>query len=311
MALGLAAAVVAYTAYVLWVDFDGLADAWSRIPARLLAAACALSFANYLVRFVRWQLYLRRLGLRLPAAVSFRIHLAGLALTVSPGKMGETIKSWLLLRRTGAPVSATAPLVVAERVTDLLGFLVLLAACGPAALGGAAWIAWTTLALIASLLFALWSKGLQQAVLRRAARSVRLAPLAGSLERSLDASRTLLAPPRLLVPVLLAAAGWLCECCAFHLLASTFGALELAQSVAIFAIGALAGAVAFLAPGGLGVTEASMTALLRERYAALGVQGAAGAAGAATLAARLCTLWFAVAVGWIALLVERRLADEA
>lgn len=308
MALGLGAAVVLYTVYVLWADFDGLAQAWSRIPAWMLGAACALSFANYLVRFVRWQLYLRLLGIALPATASFRIHLAGLALTVSPGKMGETIKSWLILLRTGEPVSRTAPVVVAERVTDLLGFLVLLAACGPSALGGSAWIAWTTLGLIGALLAALWWRGLQQALLARASRHARLAALAASVARSLEASRTLLAPRRLVAPVVLAACGWLCECVAFHLLASSFGALELQQSVAIFALGALAGAVAFLAPGGIGVTEASMTALLRERYLALGVQGASAAAGAATLAARLCTLWFAVAVGWIALLVERRLS---
>lgn len=306
MALGLAVAVVAYTLWVLWADVEGLRAAWARLPAHLLVASCCLSFANYIVRFARWQLYLRWLGLSLPARASFRIHLAGLALTVSPGKMGEAVKSWLLLRRTGAPVATTAPIVVAERATDLLGFLVLLAACGAGAVDGAEWIAWTTSALVALLLVALWCRPLQEAVLERAARRPALAGAAVALRGSLEASRTLLSPARLALPTLLAAAGWSLECLGFHLLASTFAPLELAQTTAIFALGALAGAVAFVAPGGVGVTEASMTALLGHRYAALGVAGASGAAAAATLAARLCTLWFAVAIGWIALALERR-----
>lgn len=306
MLLGLAAAVVIYTAYVLWADVEGLTLAWARIPASLLAAACGLSFLNYVVRFVRWQLYLSWLGLHLPWGASFRIHLAGLALTVSPGKMGEAIKSWLLLRRCGAAVERTAPIVVAERVTDLLGFLVLLALSSSSVLGQAQWIAWTTLLLIALLLVGLYWRGLQETLLQRATQWKRLQPLAAAMQRSLEASRVVLAPKRLVWPVLLAALGWFCECLGFYLLARTFGPVDIAESVAIFALGALAGALAFLAPGGLGVTEASMTALLQHRYRELGVQGLSSAAAATTLAARLCTLWFAVAIGWVALVWERR-----
>jgi len=306
MLVGLAAAVVIYTAYVLWVDSEGLAQAWARIPGSLLVAACGLSFLNYLVRCVRWQLYLKWLGLQLSWGASFRIHLAGLALTVSPGKMGETVKSWLLLRRCGAPIARTAPIVVAERVTDLLGFLVLLALSGSSVLGQSQWLAWTTLGLIGLLLAALYWHGLQEVVLRRAAKLERVAPLATAIQGSLDASRLLLAPRRLVGPVLLAALGWFCECLGFYLIARTFGPLELPESVAIFALGALAGALAFLAPGGLGVTEASMTALLQHRYRELGVSAVSSAAAATTLAARLCTLWFAVAIGWLALVWERR-----
>jgi len=140
-------------------------------------------------------------------------------------------------------------------------------------------------------------------VLRRAVQSRRLAPVATAVQSSLEASRLVLAPRRLVVPVLLAALGWFCECLGFYLLAQTFGPVDVATSVTIFALGALVGALAFLAPGGLGVTEASMTALLQHRLGELGVHAAASAT---TLVARLCTLWFAVALGWLALVWERR-----
>ena len=67
------------------------------------------------------------------------------------------------------------------------------------------------------------------------------------------------------------------------------------------AVVAVAGALSFL-PGGLGVAEPSMAALIK----ALGDATKAQAA-AATLLIRLSTLWFAVALGLIGLAVEERL----
>jgi uncharacterized protein (TIRG00374 family) len=63
----------------------------------------------------------------------------------------------------------------------------------------------------------------------------------------------------------------------------------------------VAGALSFL-PGGLGVTEAGMLAMLGELATGCGRSVAA----AATFVTRLCTLWFAVLVGIAALLIFAR-----
>ena len=78
--------------------------------------------------------------------------------------------------------------------------------------------------------------------------------------------------------------------------------LSLADTIAVFSLGSLAGALSFL-PGGRGVAETSMTGLIR----VLGDVPKAAAA-AATVLIRLATLWFAVALGLVALAVEERLA---
>ena len=77
--------------------------------------------------------------------------------------------------------------------------------------------------------------------------------------------------------------------------------LSLADTIVVFTLGSLAGALSFL-PGGLGVAETSMAALIK----ALGDTTKAQAA-AATLLIRLATLWFAVALGLVGLAVEERL----
>src|SRR5205809_8116926 len=78
--------------------------------------------------------------------------------------------------------------------------------------------------------------------------------------------------------------------------------LSLADTIVVFSLGSLAGALSFL-PGGIGVAETSMAGVMR----ALGDVSKAGAV-AATVLIRLATLWFAVAIGLVGLAVEERLA---
>jgi uncharacterized protein (TIRG00374 family) len=87
--------------------------------------------------------------------------------------------------------------------------------------------------------------------------------------------------------------------------------LSLAETIVVFSLGSLAGALSFL-PGGLGVAETSMTGLMR----VLGEVPKAAAA-AATVLIRLATFWFAVVLGLVGLAVEewlfrsQRLREEA
>ena len=53
------------------------------------------------------------------------IYFAGFAMTATPGKVGELFKSYLLRTHYGHPVTMTAPIVVIERVTDLIGLFVI------------------------------------------------------------------------------------------------------------------------------------------------------------------------------------------
>ena len=58
---------------------------------------------------------------------SLLIFLTGFVLTITPGKVGEVFKSAVLARTHGVPVARTAPVVVAERLTDAIGVIVLIA----------------------------------------------------------------------------------------------------------------------------------------------------------------------------------------
>src|SRR6185436_15552332 len=151
------------------------------------------------------------------------------------------------------------------------------------------------------------------AVLARLPGMHRLVPKAAV---SIESARVLLAPRELLGPTLIATIGWSLECTAFWLIARALapGAIPFLFAVYTFSLSAVAGAVLILFPGGLGVTEASMGALLRRRYVLAGIAAEAANAKAisATLLIRLCTLWFAVGVGLVAtFLFTRRYGEVA
>ena len=272
----------------LYADFGRLGDELGRFRWELFPAAAGLTALNYLLRFWRWQRYLARLEISVPAGRSFSIFVAGLTMTISPGKLGEVLKSGLLRRSFAVPVRRSAPVVLAERVTDATGVVVLAVA------SGAGTDRWPLLAL------ALAGVVVIVAVVR--------SPLLGrfaALGEAPEAARLLLETRLLVGMTALSAASWFCECLAAYVCVRGLRLdLSLADTIVVFSLGSLAGALSFL-PGGLGVAETSMTGLIR----VLGDVTKAGAV-AATVLIRLATLWFAVALGLVGLAVEERLARQ-
>ena len=207
-------------------------------------------------------------------------------MTITPAKLGEVLKCGLLRRAFAVPVRRSAPVVLAERVTDATGVVVLAVA------GGAGTDRWPLLALALAGV----------AVVVGVVRSPLLGRFA-ALGEAPAAARTLLAGRLLAGMTAVSAVSWFCECLAAYVCVRGLRLdLSLADTVVVFSLGSLAGALSFL-PGGLGVAETSMTGLIR----VLGDVSKAGAA-AATVLIRLATLWFAVALGVLGLAVEERLA---
>lgn len=125
--IGVAVGVAVYVGFSIWADAGKVGEALAGFAPGAALAALGLAAANYLVRFVRWHYYLRVLGLTVPAGESLLVFLGGFALTVTPGKLGEAVKALLLRQSRGIPAARTAPIVLAERLTDLAGLLVLAA----------------------------------------------------------------------------------------------------------------------------------------------------------------------------------------
>ena len=266
----------------LYADFGRLGDELASFRWELFPLALALTALNYLLRFWRWQRYLARLEIEVPTGRSFAIFVAGLSGTITPAKLGEVLKCALLKRSFGVPVRRSVPIVLAERVTDASGVVVLAVAAGA---GANRWpLLVLALAGVVAIVFVVRSP-----LLERFSR----------LGEAPEAARALLETRLLLGMTALSAVSWFFECLAAYVCVRGLRLdLSLVDTVVVFSLGSLAGALSFL-PGGLGVAEGSMTGLIQ----VLGDVPKA-AAVAATVLIRLATLWFAVALGLVGLAVE-------
>ncbi len=300
-------AIVAIAGISIYTDMSALGDRLAGFEPWAMAAALGLALFNYLVRFIRWSLYLRHARVELNTGLSARIFLSGFALSITPGKLGELIKCYLIREFADVPVTKTAPLVVGERVTDLIALLIL-GLIGVSAYGVAGNMVYAGCALVGAALL-----GISWPALARG--SVSLLTLPAMLRRFREpllefysGLAELVRPWPLLWATSLATIAWLAECIGFALILSAFPGTEVPLGLAmlIYAATTVAGALSFL-PGGLLVTEATMALLLVESSRGVDEPTAL----AATMLIRLATLWFAVVIGVATLAFLRRLSTKA
>jgi len=297
------AATILYAGLSLYSGWGNLKIALSIFPIKTyLPIILALVSFGWLVRGLRWHYYLRQSDIKqVPFLESMHIFLASFALTVTPGKVGELVKSAFLKTKYDVSVAKTAGILLMERLMDLIGVLIL-ASCAFFFGGKAIWIFIITASIVIVLVVLLCFEKLYKPLLLRLAKLRYLGVVFQKILEMLIASRSLLKFRIILASILFSVIAWGAEALAFWLVLSGLG-LNIAffGAVFIYSISTIAGAISML-PGGLGGTEASMLGLLA-------LQGVIAVnAVPAILLIRLSTLWFVPAVGVIfmfALLAKR------
>jgi uncharacterized protein (TIRG00374 family) len=311
--VGLLIGVVVVAALVIVSDASALARALEDFNWWLLPLVLALALGNYALRFVKWQYYLRLLDVTsLSLRDSMLIFVAGFTMAMTPGKVGELLKAYLVRVRTGAPLARTAPIIAAERITDGCAML------GLAVVGLTTYRhGWPVLlvsaALAACAIALVQREGLMLNVIERLARTRVGRGRGGALQDLYVSTRLLLRPRPFVFATGLGMLSWFGECLALCLvlvgLGLPFSANVLLASTFVFSVAAWVGALSLL-PGGLGAAEASVAGLLL-----LTVKDplmTAALAGTATLIIRFATLWFGVLLGVLALTrVTRWTASDA
>ena len=285
-----ALAALGYLWLSLWAGWREVVAAVVQVGPVVLVGLLLLSLVNYLLRFLRWARYLALLEAPVPWRINLDAYFSGFALTTSPGKVGEMLRS-VLLKPHGVPPAASVAAFFAERVSDLLAILVL-AAVGLWAYAPARPVVGLALAaVVLALLLVQWT-ALIAAIDRWAqVRPQKWARLVVKLCEVVLHFRRCFSLPAMSMGLVLGTVAWFAEGLGFWwLLVALDHPLPMSTAVFIYAFAMLVGALSFL-PGGLGGSEAAMIALLS-------LNGFPEASAVtATLICRLATLWFAVGLG--------------
>ncbi len=278
---------------------DELTNAWNQLDRWIVVPVIGLTLVNYGWRFLKWQQLLAAVGVRVPVASSARIYFACFAMVVTPARMGEFYKAVFLRRLHGISVRRTAPVLVVERITDALAILAL-ASLYVSRGHAVPWAPFLVVVLAVFTAAALRHAALRRALLNTIARVPRLRSRREAFDQMLEHNQSLLAPGVFAPALTWSVLGWLAEGIGMLLLLRGLGeALAAVDAVWIYAVGTVVGNVTFL-PGGLGTTEASLVALLRN------ADVTPQAALATTILVRAATLWFAVLLGLLVTAIGHR-----
>jgi uncharacterized protein (TIRG00374 family) len=284
-------------------------ELWWILPVMMM-----LSFFNYVIRYTKWQYYLHKIDVHLSHADSFSVFLAGFTLTVTPGKIGEAIKGYFINEIDGTPIAKTAPIVISERVTDLLA-MVLLAIFG-FILGISTGNEILLLGLVAGVLvigaFLISNESFYRTIIDRLVGFGPLKRFQDNMQLVKSTMLKTLSPKPMAIGTLISLPGWFMECLELWLLLSILttaslpsltipSLILLAQATFIHAAASSVGAILIFLPGGLGGYETFAVTVMTTL---LGISLVV--ASTSTLLIRFVTLWFSVIVGFIALAVVTR-----
>lgn len=291
----IACAAALYLAWCLWTGWESILQALSAFRWWILPLCLALAFLNYFIRYLKWHYYLTILEIPLPRLVSFQVFLAGLVMSATPGKIGEVFKSYLVKEINGTPMSRSAPIIAAERFTDFIAF-VLMALLGVTLLPNGGLVFSVSIGIIVIILVLVSWRPAAEALIGRLARLPVTGRHIEKIHTAYESIYRLIAPRPLFWATSVSLISWFFEGVSFYWILWGFGqTLPLTSVVFIYAFATIVGAL-FMTPGGIGPTEGAMGGMLILLF-----QIPAGTAASATLIVRICTLWYAVAVGLLVL----------
>ncbi|WP_226648839.1 lysylphosphatidylglycerol synthase transmembrane domain-containing protein [Microbulbifer variabilis] len=288
ISLAIVVTVLLYAGMVTLADWGVFGTAVSTLPSVLWVQMVALSLLSYLLRFARWHHFTLALGHEVPVLRNLEIYLAAFALTLTPGKAGEAIRS-VYLRPYGVSYSHSIGVFISERLLDLVAVGALASLATSIFPEQQPWML-TAIAFIIIIVLLLRSR-LLALIGKRLAKS----STAGHATKVIATIHFLLSERRLAMATPLSFMAWMAQGVSLYLLVHTLGyELPANTIIAIYCLSILAGAVSFI-PGGLGATEAAIVLLL----SAAGV----GQTDAimASLISRSLTLWLAVGIGSVSM----------
>jgi len=301
--LGLLFGFLVIVVMALAADLNKVVSAVGAFEWGWLPLILSLTTFNYGLRFIKWHYYLGQVGLHnISRADSLKVFLGGFSMAVTPGKIGEALKSLWLKNLTGAGIARTLPVVAAERLSDALA-CALLASVGVFAYPNY-WPAFAAiLAVMLGGIVVVQIRPLSLWLLSVAERLPLVSRFAHSLREFYESSFELLSLKNLAVAVGLGTVSWAGEGAAFFLVLKGLGVEPtttlLFQAIFILAFSVIIGGASTL-PGGLGAAEVSLAGML-----AFVVGLPRETSATAALLIRFFTLWFGVTLGLVVLAFYR------
>lgn len=280
--------------FTIYADYKEVLNAFKQFNLLLLPFLLLLSFLNYLTRFIKWDYYLSVVKVKLKKTDSLSIFMSGLIMSITPAKLGEVLKSVLVKEITGEPISKTAPIILAERITDFLSLL-LIAISGAFIFDYGGKITIIITAFIILLIIIISNKSIALPIISLSEKIPLINKYIHKIHEAYGSSYQLLKLKPLVYMTSLSLISWGFECWGYYIILQNLGVdFGILWASFSYSFSTIVGSISML-PGGLGLTEGSLTFLLVQKGISTDISVAT------TFIVRAVTLWFAVLVGIVSL----------
>ncbi len=295
---------VFYIALSFYGSIDNLKTIFENYNWAVLPLLLVISLLNFFVRYIKWHYYLVKISSDVNPFESYLVFNSAMALSFTPGKVGDLIKSYFLKESRNLEVSRTATIVLAERITDITSLL-LITILGAYFYGYGLNVILSLTVIFIAVIILLGIPKAGEYFTKLFGKIKFLENITGPFLTAYETSGELLKPRKLILMTLLTLVAWGIECLGFYIILFNFNVQVSYYNVLfIYSFSILVGSVS-MSPAGLGFTEGSLTYLLIKNNVEKDI------AVASTILIRVVTLWFSVLVGLLSLFFYKKYETKA
>ena len=260
--------------------------------------------AGYLLRFLKWLYYTKRLQLKVPLKKNFIIYMSQYSMNITPGKLGRVLVAYTLSRVTNIKTSNILPIVTIDIFTDFLGVGILALVTAIYFDQFVIYVLAIDLVLMVPYLFILndWFYRIMKRIFKKR-RFIETFTLYGdeyfASQSTLNTPMTYIVSLAVTIP-----AAFLNAMALLFALLSIGIAPHVITSAFVESSSNLFGMITGI-PGNIGVTDGSLVALIGTLF-----KTSFATSSAITIMTRFATLWFGVLLGGVTLLYSFRYWTE-
>ena len=293
--LVLVAAVGIYAIFLFTSDFNIISEKISNFKINYLPLILFLVTASWCPVFIKWHFLLKNCEIDIPLTRSITVFLSGLAFDLTPGKLGALMKSQILKTSFNIPRTKTAPIVLVEKVYDLIG-AILASIIGIIILGMDVYLIIIAILVLAMVFFFLYYRPASELFFKRVTKTKFFSKY---VENISEFDKTVQKSTNVKVAticILLAVTYWFIVSSAVYytLIGFDIDTLDYLKVLSIYATSILLGAISFI-PGGVGITEGALAGL----FTLEGID--VSTALILSVIIRIFVLWYSVSIGFISL----------
>ena len=288
--LVLVAVIGIYAIFLFISDYNIISEKISNFKINYLPLILFFVSASWIPLIIKWHFLLKNSEVDVPLTKSIAIFFSGVAFEITPGQIGALIKSQILKTSYNIPRTKTVPIVIVEKVYDLIG-AILASVIGIIILGMEIYLIAIAISILAFIFFFMYHKPASELFFNRITKlkffSKYIENISGFYETVQKSTNVRAAT----ICILLALAYWfMVSAAAYYILISfDVNIVDYLKVLAIYSTSTLLGAISFI-PAGIGITEGSIAGL----FTLNGID--VSTALILSVMIRIFTLWYSVSV---------------